>query len=48
MIKKIKKKIKKVNKCREYIQSVSMAAIMGLFIVIRANKDAKKGDKKNS
>ena len=46
--KKIKKKLKKINKCREYIESTSLAAILALFIVGRAQFNAKKGNKKNS
>ena len=46
--KKIKKKIKKAIKCKEYLQSVSLAAIIGLIIVIRANANAKKDYKEDS
>ena len=46
--KKLKKSLKKANKCAEYLQSVSLVAIMGLIIVIRANANAKKDHKKDS
>tara|TARA_R100000008_G_C3509505_1_gene128060 strand:- start:448 stop:597 length:150 start_codon:yes stop_codon:yes gene_type:complete len=45
---KIKKSFKTAKKCHEFFQTVSLAAIMGLFIVARAQRDAKKSNKKGS
>tara|TARA_R100001082_G_scaffold89507_1_gene55978 strand:- start:1353 stop:1502 length:150 start_codon:yes stop_codon:yes gene_type:complete len=45
---KIKRSLKKANKCREFIQTTSIAAVMGLFIVAKAQCDAKKSYKKHS
>ena len=33
---KLKKTIKKANKCREYVQTTSIALIMALIIVVKS------------
>ena len=33
---KLKEKIKKANKCREYVQTTSIALIMALVIVVKS------------
>jgi|TARA_R100000152_G_C6738633_1_gene162594 hypothetical protein len=45
---KIKKNLKKANKCREFIQTTSIAVVVALFIVAKAQCDAKKSYKKHS
>jgi|TARA_R100000458_G_C8235689_1_gene216132 hypothetical protein len=45
---RIKKSVKKANKCREYMQNTSIALILALLIVAKAQYDAKKSYKKHS